>query len=836
MFCIVCGTKNDDGAKFCTGCGARLDGMDRDGWRPGGGGEPAGVPGSPASPVPSVPFASVSAVTPVPAPAPAGFASTSVDAVPAASAADSTRTLVDESTRTLVDEPAQSSTPSGAGAVPSQKPGSVPTAPLPTSASTSMGMPVSGGVGGRGGVTGGVAGGNSAGGDGGVAGGSVAAVVAPVPGPDRRTRIMVTVLAALIALCVVVGGLVAWNVWGPREVPAINATSAGDVASQLEGRGFKVIRKKQYDGARKGSYVGLEGAKSGDRLAAGSTVTVVESMGPGVPEGTVGQSVQQAEQTLKPMGVTLTEHEVVSLKPGHVSVTRPADGDPVTDPDAGIDLGVGVEGDGIPVEIAGMNQDEAQSQLESMGYTVTLEPRFSSRKYLGRIVGANPGIGVKTDVKDVTLYYGVDASKRYDVLDGVDSMTGKTSIQHVGRLVGRYCTTGGDCITLDSSEGWGSKESSGFFVALNGADDRDSRLDMCWYTQSVRCAPAGQGGDEYAMKGMENFLISGKTGAFELIQGYSLPYCGDHYLGGGVGSYSCDNGVYSTTGDMHPMTGLTYHPGELFVYMPVDADLNELESDGYFASKTDFKPDADRPYLIRRDKAAYQPVSADNGAVDTTRPTAKGKPAPFKDAPNAKNVYYLEENPIDWTLLDGKTVSEGSSQKSATKTDYKPFAATYSFSGGAGAWYTSLKVSEDGTFSGHFQDANLGDQGDGYPNGTVEVADFTGRFSSIEKQSDGTYLLKCDAAALKLAGTPGESTIKDGTRYHNAEAEATGMSPCGAFSGYLTGTSTDQIPSDTVQWLQMAFNGGDGGGRIPHTVLLNTQLESGLPFVAGVQN
>ena len=825
MFCIVCGTKNDDGARFCTGCGARLDGMDRDGWRPGGGGEPAGVPGSP---VPSVPAASVPAVTPVPAPASAGFASTSVDAVPSASAADSTRTLVDESTRTLVDEPARSSMPSGAGAMPSQKPGSVPTAPLPTSASGpgSMGIPVSGGVGGRG----------AAGDDGGVTGGSVVAAGAPAPGPDRRTRIMVMVLAALIALCVVVGGLVAWNVWGPREVPAINATSAGDVASQLEGRGFKVIRKKQYDGAKKGSYVGLEGAKSGDRLAAGSTVTVVESMGPGVPEGTVGQSVQQAEQSLKPMGVTLTEHEVVSLKPGHVSATRPADGDPVTDPDAGIDLGVGVEGDGIPVEIAGMNQDEAQSQLESMGYTVTLEPRFSSRKYLGKIVGANPGIGVKSDVKDVTLYYGVDASKRYDVLDGVDSMTGKTSIQHVGRLVGRYCTTSGDCITLDPSEGWGSKESSGFFVTLNGTDDRDSRLDMCWYTQNLRCAPAGQGGDEYAMKGMENFLISGKTGAFELIQGYNLPYCGDHYLGGGVGSYSCNNGVYSTTGDMHPMTGLTYHPGELFVYMPVDADLNALESDGYFASKTDFKPDADRPYLIRRDKAAYQPVSADNGAIDTTRPTGKGKPAPFKDAPNEKNVYYLEENPIDWALLDGKTVSEGNSQKSATKNDYKLFAETYSFSGGAGAWYTSLKVSEDGTFSGHFQDANFGDQGDGYPNGTVEVADFTGRFSSIEKQSDGTYLLECDAAALKLVGTPGESTIKDGTRYHNAEAEATGMSPCGAFSGYPEGTQISLMPSETVDWLRRAYSGGDGGGSIPHTVLLNTQLENGLPFVAGAQN
>ncbi|TPF94874.1 hypothetical protein [Bifidobacterium sp. UTBIF-78] len=67
----------------------------------------------------------------------------------------------------------------------------------------------------------------------------------------------------------------------------------------------------------------------------------------------------------------------------------------MTDPDAGIDLGAGVEDDDIPVEIAGMGQDKAQSQLESMGYMVTLEPRSSSHKYLGRIVGSNPGNSTK---------------------------------------------------------------------------------------------------------------------------------------------------------------------------------------------------------------------------------------------------------------------------------------------------------------------------------------------------------------------------------------------------------------------------------------------------------
>ena len=806
MFCIVCGTKNDDGARFCTGCGARLDGMDRDGWRPGDGGESAGVPGSPTSQVPSAPSASVPAVTPVPAPAPAGFASTSVDAVPAASAADSTRTLVDESTRTLVDEPVRSSTPSGAGAVPSQKPGSVPTAPLPTSASTSMGMPVSGGVGGRGGVTGGVAGGrDTAGGDGGMASGSVVAAGAPAPGPDRRTRIMVTVLAALIALCMVVGGLVAWNVWGPREVPAINATSAGDVASQLEGRGFKVIRKKQYDGAKKGSYVGLEGAKSGDRLAAGSTVTVVESMGPGVPEGTVGQSVQQAEQTLKPMGVTLTEHEVVSLKPGHVSVTRPADGDPVTDPDAGIDLGVGVEGDGIPVEIAGMNQDEAQSQLESMGYTVTLEPRFSSRKYLGRIVGANPGIGVKSDVKDVTLYYGVDASKRYDVLDGKSPYVEGEEIAHLDRLAGRYCTAGGDCITLDAVSQYG--RTNGYWLGMDGkgvSNYLNDALDMCPYSQSLRCAPANRPGMQSAKEETVNHLISGDTGAFELYRGYGLPVCGDVNMGGSPGNY-CDNGTVAS--GVQTSTGLKYKAEDFLVYMPVDAKLADLESSGYFDGKSDFKPDGDRVYLIRRDDTKYQPQDLGSGfAASPFVPTKDHKPVAFKDAPNAKNVYYLEENPIDWTQIDGTVVSGGSSAKSGESASmFAPLVGSYTLSPPQGHWWSGLTISKDGSFVGEFTD---------YPDtsGNRPVTRFSGRFTTVKETGDGTYTLQC-ADYKVLEGEDGNST---------------GMSPCNTFTWYPKGIEASVVPDHVRGWMSYDT---PTTGPLPTDAITNEGTEQLCTFV-----
>ncbi len=86
------------------------------------------------------------------------------------------------------------------------------------------------------------------------------------------------------------------------------------------------------------------------------------------------------------------------------------------DTDDGIHIGVGITGDGIPVEIAGMDKDEAKTKLQQQGFDVTLKPRFSSRKNLGKIVRADPGIGVRTSETNVTLYYGVDVSKRYDVV------------------------------------------------------------------------------------------------------------------------------------------------------------------------------------------------------------------------------------------------------------------------------------------------------------------------------------------------------------------------------------------------------------------------------------
>ena len=60
---------------------------------------------------------------------------------------------------------------------------------------------------------------------------------------------------------------------------------------------------------------------------------------------------------------------------------------------------------------------------------------------------------------------------------------------------------------------------------------------------------------------------------------------------------------------------------------------------------------------------------------------------------------------------------------------------TFVFSSGAGAWSTQISIKADGTFTGHYEDADAGDAGDGYDS-TVYQCDFSGRFTPpVEPQT-----------------------------------------------------------------------------------------------------
>ena len=481
-----------------------------------------------------------------------------------------------------------------------------------------------------------------------------------------RMKLIAAIIAVLVVLAGTGFGLAARKLeWiGPRTVPTVRYRTAAEVSRELEAKGFLVKKKQMFNALGKGKCLGLVGVKAGNRLPKGTTVTVIESMGPGVPEGTVGSEPSKAETALLKMGVKVAEHEVVSEHPGKVAVTMPADGEPVRDTDDGIHIEVGITGDGIPVEIAGMDKDEAKTKLQQRGFDVTLKPRFSSRKNLSKIVRADPGIGVRTSETNVTLYYGVDASKRYDVVGtSIPDRGSDKFMTNTVALAGKYCTDGGNCLTLEP--GQTDSNPSGLVLDGKGSSDFFDQLTLCTYSQDISgCNPPS--GSYY--NAMKDFLIQGDTGAMELYAGFGLPVCGTtSYVGDGptycdgTSEKQVEDGSDGTAEQAMSEKYLKYVARDFFVVMPVGADLDQLESNGYFDGSTTYKPYADRPYLIRRDNSAYPEIKATNDAFHRKpNPYAPGtNMQPFKKAPNAHNVYYLVEQPVDFSQFEGATVSGG---------------------------------------------------------------------------------------------------------------------------------------------------------------------------------
>lgn len=103
---------------------------------------------------------------------------------------------------------------------------------------------------------------------------------------------------------------------------------------------------------------------------------------------------------------------------------------------------------------------------------------------------------------------------------------------------------------------------------------------------------------------------------------------------------------------------------------------------------------------------------------------------------------------------------------------------TFCFSSGVGAWSTIMEIHEDGSFEGNFHDSDMGDSGEGYPNGTVYFCDFRGQFSEPVRVNEYTY--SAEIQNMELERESGTSEIIDGIRYiysgpygfDNAEAGA----------------------------------------------------------------
>jgi len=144
------------------------------------------------------------------------------------------------------------------------------------------------------------------------------------------------------------------------------------------------------------------------------------------------------------------------------------------------------------------------------------------------------------------------------------------------------------------------------------------------------------------------------------------------------------------------------------------------------------------------------------------------------------------------------------------------------FSSGAGAWHTELNIHPDGTFDGYYYDSDMGDTGEGYPNGVMYYSAFDGQFSQLQKVDDFTYSFKIEN--ITLQNEPGTEEIMDGTLYRYSEAY--GLEKGGEMHMYLPKSQLSNLPEGYLSWIQWEL-ADVNDGELPFYGLYNTASENG---------
>jgi len=152
------------------------------------------------------------------------------------------------------------------------------------------------------------------------------------------------------------------------------------------------------------------------------------------------------------------------------------------------------------------------------------------------------------------------------------------------------------------------------------------------------------------------------------------------------------------------------------------------------------------------------------------------------------------------------------------------------FCSGVGAWGTCLQVSKDGSFVGEYHDTNMGETGEGYPNGTCYIRNFHGTFMNAKKIDEYTYSFELDELILD---DPFEDYIEDGILY--IAESAYGIEGGKTFMLYLPDSVVHELPESFVNWVSMAHGWSSSNTTtLPCYGIYNVEKECG--FSAYIDN
>lgn len=119
------------------------------------------------------------------------------------------------------------------------------------------------------------------------------------------------------------------------------------------------------------------------------------------------------------------------------------------------------------------------------------------------------------------------------------------------------------------------------------------------------------------------------------------------------------------------------------------------------------------------------------------------------------------------------------------------------FGSGVGAWSTVLTVNEDGTFEGTYHDADMGDMGEGYLEGTYYLCDFKGKFTQPKKVNEYTYSVKIES--IEIANEVDTEEIIDSVKY--IYSQPYGLYDADDILIYIPGISIKELPEKYRSWV-----------------------------------
>lgn len=155
---------------------------------------------------------------------------------------------------------------------------------------------------------------------------------------------------------------------------------------------------------------------------------------------------------------------------------------------------------------------------------------------------------------------------------------------------------------------------------------------------------------------------------------------------------------------------------------------------------------------------------------------------------------------------------------------FSEIPSEFIFTSGAGAWSTNIVIASDGSFEGSFHDSNMGETGEGYPNGTVYYCDVMGRFTTPVQVSQYVYRMELQDWDTADAGV--YSYIENGIQYIASTPH--GFDGSTEYYLYLPGIPASMMPEACYTWVKR-LEGGDQGICNSYVIC---SANGDLPFVA----